>query len=74
MDSFGVDMLDLATETTNTARTAANHHAAGAPARSADLSVGQVLAGLGDSAFKRDHGLRYAYVAGAMANGIAPAT
>jgi trans-AT polyketide synthase/acyltransferase/oxidoreductase domain-containing protein len=26
---------------------------------------------LGDPAFRRDHGLRYAYVAGAMANGIA---
>ncbi len=26
---------------------------------------------LGDAAFRRDHGLRYAYVAGAMANGIA---
>lgn len=26
---------------------------------------------LGDASFRRDHGLRYAYVAGAMANGIA---
>ncbi len=26
---------------------------------------------LGDAAFRRDHGVRYAYVAGAMANGIA---
>ena len=26
---------------------------------------------LGDDAFRRDHRLRYAYVAGAMANGIA---
>ena len=26
---------------------------------------------LGDPAFRRDHGVRYAYVTGAMANGIA---
>ncbi len=28
---------------------------------------------LGDAAFRADHGLRYAYVAGAMANGIGSA-
>lgn len=30
-----------------------------------------MLASLGDASFRRDHGLRHAYVAGAMANGIA---
>ena len=35
------------------------------------VAVATVLANLGDSSFRHDHGLRYAYVAGAMANGIA---
>lgn len=35
------------------------------------LSITQVLKSLGDASFRHDHGLRYAYVAGAMANGIA---
>lgn len=35
------------------------------------LSITQVLKSLGDASFRNDHGLRYAYVAGAMANGIA---
>lgn len=34
-------------------------------------SVVQVLQCLGDASFRHDHGLRHAYVAGAMANGIA---
>ena len=45
-----------------------------APQRAVDLAGAALQihpAHLGDAGFCRDHGLRYAYVAGAMANGIA---
>ena len=68
-------MTELATETT-TATGAATHRGRAdlppdAADRSASPSLAQVLVNLGDASFRRDHGLHYAYVAGAMANGIA---
>jgi len=64
-------MLDLATETTTVTGALARPGAADFAAEPVGPSVAAVLAGLGDAGFRRDHGLRYAYVAGAMANGIA---
>ncbi|MEQ2009799.1 MAG: nitronate monooxygenase, partial [Limisphaerales bacterium] len=68
-------MIELETET-KTATTAATRRGradlhADSGERPGVPSVAQVLASLGDAGFRRDHGLRYAYVAGAMANGIA---
>jgi PfaD family protein len=68
-------MIELETET-KTATSAATRRGradlhADAGERVGVPSVAQVLASLGDASFRRDHGLRYAYVAGAMANGIA---
>ena len=68
-------MLELETETKTatgaaTRRGLADLHPTAA-GRDASPSLAQVLDSLGDASFRRDHGLRYAYVAGAMANGIA---
>lgn len=64
-------MFDLATETTTTTGAATRAGGSDLPAGNASLCTAQVLGSLGDAGFKRDHGLRYPYVAGAMANGIA---
>ena len=60
--------LETATQTATGAVTRSGR----ADAQAEDgLAVLTLLANLGDTGFRRDHGLRYAYVAGAMANGIA---
>ncbi len=68
-------MIELETETTTAtgAATLRGRASASPDDRGRDRvpSVAQVLNALGDASFRRDHGLRYAYVAGAMANGIA---
>lgn len=68
-------MIELETETKTATGAATRRSRADLPAdadeRSGVTSVAQVLASLGDASFRRDHGLRHAYVAGAMANGIA---
>ncbi|KAF0174680.1 MAG: PfaD family protein [Limisphaerales bacterium] len=68
-------MIELATGTQTatgaaTRRGQADSHP-DAGRRDGSPTVAQVLDRLGDASFRRDHGLRYAYVAGAMANGIA---
>ena len=64
-------MLEIKTKS-NTATVTATRRDAGEAVTAPPVpGVAQVLASLGDAGFKRDHGLRYAYVAGAMANGIA---
>ncbi len=68
-------MIELETETkTATGAATRRGHADAHPSaigRDSSPSLTQVLDSLGDATFRRDHGLRYAYVAGAMANGIA---
>ena len=64
-------MLELDTETTTVTGTPPRRSRTEPPTREHSPSISEVLAGLGDAGFRRDHGLRYAYVAGAMANGIA---
>ncbi len=61
--------MKLQTEIQNGRKDEIWRNADGVPAEFSRLAV--PLANLGDPAFCRDHGLRYAYVAGAMANGIA---
>lgn len=73
--SATLTMTELATETKTTTGAATRQGREGLPLdandRSVSPSLAQVLDSLGDAGFRRAHGLRYAYVAGAMANGIA---
>ncbi|NBV24692.1 MAG: PfaD family polyunsaturated fatty acid/polyketide biosynthesis protein [Proteobacteria bacterium] len=64
-------MLELETETTTATGSTNRRSRTDLPSREPGPSILQVMASLGDASFRRDHGLRYAYVAGAMANGIA---
>jgi len=64
-------MIELETKTKTATGTTPCRSQTGSPLTDRGPSVAQVLDSLGEASFKHDHGLRYAYVAGAMANGIA---